>query len=279
MGGGSVGAAPSYLDGLAVTPTLALSLKKVISTATNAIRVRRSNDNAEQDIGFSGNALDTTALAAFVGSNSAYVTKFYDQTGNGRDAVQATAANQPRIVNAGAYDGMLVWDGTNDSMKIASVPQGTPYFAIYSQIMRADVISGSRVLIEGSSNYNSNGQNFILFNGFDGGGSDAWSMNACNAAGSQRQHFYGAAAQTLGQRTFLWDRSIVGTGEIALRSGGVLATPVVNFSVEQTGNFTSYDVYIGARGGTSLFADMGAASLVFYNADTSSIVSAIEAIV
>lgn len=75
------------------------------------LRVRRSSDNAEQDIGAlavadaNGNRwLDTNALLAFVGSGSGFVTTWYDQSGNGRHAVQATAGNQPRIVNAGVVD-------------------------------------------------------------------------------------------------------------------------------------------------------------------------------
>lgn len=69
-----------------------------------ALRVRRSNDNAEADIGFSGGNLDEAALTAFVGANSAFVTTWYDQSGNARNATQTTAANQPRIVNAGVVD-------------------------------------------------------------------------------------------------------------------------------------------------------------------------------
>ena len=44
-----------------------------------------------------------------------FVETWYDQSGNGNDAVQATAANQPKIVNAGSLlaDG-LTFDGSND---------------------------------------------------------------------------------------------------------------------------------------------------------------------
>lgn len=66
------------------------------------MRVRRSSDNAEADIGFTPTGeLDTVALLAFTGVNSGFVTVWYDQSGNARNAAQATAANQPRIVNAG----------------------------------------------------------------------------------------------------------------------------------------------------------------------------------
>lgn len=70
-----------------------------------AIKVRRSSDNAEQNIGFDafGN-LNQTALTSFVGANSGFITSWYDQSGNGRNVNQATAANQPRIVNAGVVE-------------------------------------------------------------------------------------------------------------------------------------------------------------------------------
>jgi hypothetical protein len=39
-----------------------------------------------------------------ISNQSAYVTTWYDQTGNNNHATQATVANQPRIVNAGVVD-------------------------------------------------------------------------------------------------------------------------------------------------------------------------------
>lgn len=80
------------------------SMRKISSTATNCIRVRRSSDNAEQNIGFVGNDLDTTSLLSFVGANDGFVTTWYDQSGNGRDAVTGFAIVQPRIVNAGVLE-------------------------------------------------------------------------------------------------------------------------------------------------------------------------------
>jgi len=84
----------------------AYSLRRVNSRYTGAlIRVRRdSTGQAEQDIGSIGEALDTVALKAFVRNNSGYVTTWYDQSGNGRNATQTTAANQPRIVSAGVVE-------------------------------------------------------------------------------------------------------------------------------------------------------------------------------
>ncbi len=97
----------SYPLDSVTAPVLAYSLRKLSSTYSGAlIRVRRSSDNAEQDIYPSSSncgMLDTAALTTFVGSNSAFVKTWYDQVGT-RHATQTTAGSQPRIVNAGTID-------------------------------------------------------------------------------------------------------------------------------------------------------------------------------
>ena len=68
----------------------------------SAIRVRRSSDSAEQDIGFTAiGVLNTTALTSFCGAGNGFVTTWYDQSGNGNNATQTTASNQPQIVSSG----------------------------------------------------------------------------------------------------------------------------------------------------------------------------------
>ncbi len=98
--------APLPLDTLSVAAAAAYSLRRLWTGYTGpAIRVRRSNDNAEVNIGFTAaGGLDTAALLAHVGAGNGFVTTWYDQSGNGRNAVQATAAAQPRIVNAGVVE-------------------------------------------------------------------------------------------------------------------------------------------------------------------------------
>ena len=84
----------------------AYSLRKLKSSYTgSAIRVRRSSDNTEQNIGFDsvGN-LDTYALSSFVGTGNGFVTTWYDQSGSGNNATQTTSSSQPRIVNAGIIE-------------------------------------------------------------------------------------------------------------------------------------------------------------------------------
>lgn len=96
-----------------------------ITYAGFCYRVRRASDNAEAWIDFdaatqsvtansnaiivlpgSSNLVPGTVLSfsKFYAATSCYVTTWFDQSGNGYDAVQTTAAAQPRIVNAGILD-------------------------------------------------------------------------------------------------------------------------------------------------------------------------------
>jgi hypothetical protein len=84
----------------------AYSLRRLRNAYTGScIRVRRSSDNAELDIGFtSTGVLDTVALLAHVGAGDGFVTTIYDQSGNARNFTQTSGGNQPRIVLAGVVD-------------------------------------------------------------------------------------------------------------------------------------------------------------------------------
>jgi hypothetical protein len=78
-------------------------LRKLNTTYTGSlIQVRRSSDNTTLNIGFTScGDLDTTALKTFVGGSSAFISIWYDQSGNGRNASQASLTAQPQIINAG----------------------------------------------------------------------------------------------------------------------------------------------------------------------------------
>jgi hypothetical protein len=117
--------------------TAAFSVRKLRTAYSgNSMRVRRSSDNAEQDIAFSGNVLDTASLLSFVGTggtDNGFVTTFYDQSGNGLNIAQEVAVNQPKIVNAGAVVGLtgtgstrptLSFDGSNDTLYSTSINLG-----------------------------------------------------------------------------------------------------------------------------------------------------------
>ena len=109
----------------------AYSLRALNSAYTDAaIRVRRSSDNTEQDIKllYDG-SLDTSSLLSFVGAGDGFVSTWYDQSGSGNNAIQATATKQGKVVDLGNLiinpDNMLPSVeamGNNKSMIITATP-------------------------------------------------------------------------------------------------------------------------------------------------------------
>jgi len=90
------------LDRMTGGTILAVALSLIKTGALKCIRVRRSQDNAETDIGFVGNDLDIATLEEFVGEgNDGFVVTLYDQDG-GTDPTQSTDSRQYQIVANGS---------------------------------------------------------------------------------------------------------------------------------------------------------------------------------
>jgi len=112
---------PDLLLNLYPNSAAAYSLRKLDKNYEGyAIEVRRASDNATQDIGFVNNELDTTTLSTFCSGTNGFVTTWYDQSGNGYDATQTTAANQPQI-----YDSVsgVITQGTKSSIDFGTTLQ------------------------------------------------------------------------------------------------------------------------------------------------------------
>ena len=83
----------------------AYSLRKLRSLYPgNCIRVRRANDNAEANIGFSSNWVDKAAVDAHCTTNDGFVVGFFDQSGNGNYLPQPSAPLQFKIWNGSTRD-------------------------------------------------------------------------------------------------------------------------------------------------------------------------------
>jgi len=94
----------------------AYSLRQLRTSVTNVVRVRRSSDNTESD--FTATEVSDGTLAAWVGAgNDGFVRTWYDQSGNGNDAEQATTATQPAIVLSGS----LVTQGSKPAISTGAV--------------------------------------------------------------------------------------------------------------------------------------------------------------
>jgi hypothetical protein len=82
--------------------TVGYSLRRIRTAYSGAcLRLRRSSDSAEQDIGFAGGVLDTASALSFCGAGNGFVATWYDQMGS-NNAVQATTTLQPQLVASGA---------------------------------------------------------------------------------------------------------------------------------------------------------------------------------
>ena len=138
--GSSGGAIPLLLDTYS-SASAAYSLRKLRTAYTgNAITVRRSSDSTSINVGFDLNgALDTTSLLSFVGAGDGFVSVWYDQSGNGRNVIQLTSADQPQIVNNGVVyvDSNnkprvkgYVNSTTNLNLSISPTPQPVTVFGV-----------------------------------------------------------------------------------------------------------------------------------------------------
>jgi len=117
----------------------AYSLRLLDSTYTgSAIRVRRSSDNAEQDINFNVfGELDTVSLLAFAGTGDAFVKTWYDQSGNSNDATQTATGSQPKIVSSGAVivengKPAVEFDGTDDKLDLTGFTQSASNYSLHA---------------------------------------------------------------------------------------------------------------------------------------------------
>ena len=77
------------------------------------VEVRRSSDDAERF--FTAAEVADGTLVDWVGAGDGHVVTWYDQSGNGNHATQATPASQPKVVDGGVLvDGGVSFDGVDD---------------------------------------------------------------------------------------------------------------------------------------------------------------------
>jgi len=178
-------------------------------------------------------------------------------------------------MNAGAFDGRLTFDGSDDSMAVSSINQGTAYQGLYAKLKQANSAS-YKVMFETGTDGQTTAGAFSLYVYLD----NARFAMVMGSAGGGKSTFFNMTTMTvLDQLTALYDRSLTGTNETKLWRAGSPLTPIPNATAEQSGTFTATPLYVGGRTGNSLHADMWLETAVFYNADSSGIRASIEAIV
>jgi hypothetical protein len=263
------GYAQNTLDNLGLTSATpaagAYSLRKLSSSyAGSAVQVRRSTDNTTQDIGFDGNGdLNTAALLTFVGANNGFVTIWYDQSGNGNNAVQNTLLNQPKIITTG------IIESANGLPTIAF--SGSQFLVVTSNLFNND-LTGCLVYKASSSNTSIGSANtWYRMNGIFGseqpGGTTDFSYGIYNnkfTAGNGPSDNSVVGNTTVNDnaiRLHSWTRNRT-TGQINLYSNGTIeGTANLN-----TGTFSAVtSVAIGAN-------QTFAGGQVFYNGNVSELI-------
>ena len=147
--------------------TLAVGLRKLKSDYTgSALRLRRATDNEEQDFGFAGADLDTTAISTWLNGADGFCTTLYDQSGNGGHVTQSDVNAQPIYVAAGINNKPILHFTTTQFMD-NNVNYPAPFSAIYGA--RVTGIS-SRLLSSKNNNwflgYWNGGMDMAFFGGF-----------------------------------------------------------------------------------------------------------------
>jgi hypothetical protein len=190
------GGAPPFQGLLDLYPNAAAaySLRKLRAAYSGAaVRIRRSSDNDESDIGFLNNEFDSAAAQTFCGAGNGFVAIWYDQSGNSNNATQTTAANQSRIVDNGVVDtnlskASLFNNNTNGNMLMNSRTTNLSVF-IVRKITSAGVGANNWILGDtdnydyhvGSVNYLDSGNalaNVINGDNYSNGVSKTFTTNA-----------------------------------------------------------------------------------------------------
>tara|TARA_R100000654_G_scaffold1796_1_gene6585 strand:- start:3860 stop:4714 length:855 start_codon:yes stop_codon:yes gene_type:complete len=250
---------------IAPSAAAAYSLRSLTGGDPKVVRVRRdtgggAGDNDEEDFTVSG--ISSGALVDFVGSgNDGFVETWYDQSGNGNDAVQADAAKQPKIVDAGSLlTAGVTFDG-GDSISVSGEPvitassSGT-YSAFSIQTVatgEAGYLYGNASASNGTSAYALSSSKFTISNDFG--------TNLDNIARSSGQNLLSAVYNN-------GDAGLLVNGAGTMTNAGTY-----NFSAGTS------DFIIGNRnGGTSsgTFLTGSIQEIIVYNSNQSSNRTALE---
>jgi hypothetical protein len=240
----------------------AYSVRKLRAAYTgSAIRVRRSSDNTETDIGFSSSfGLDTTSLTSFCSGTNGFVTTWYDQSGNARNATQTTAASQPQIVSGGS----ILTENTKPSIRFNNY-----YMVISSVLLNSTNVSAYYATVP-KSTYRFGG---ILTNK-KSGQDNASAINLLSNGKIEMVYSEAnAIAQTslvttLFQGTALWDST-----NITLRTNGVQDGTRTKSGTQDFGAATWMGTY---RLDTNNLGNFSIPELIVYQSDQSANNSGIE---
>jgi len=268
----------------------AYSLRQLRTGNTNVVRIRRSSDNTESD--FTAAQVSDGTLAAWVGAgNNGFVRTWYDQSGNGNHAQQATSASQPQIVSSGA----LVTTNSKPSIQFGnSVGVMT---ATVTNLASATNLSAFSVVQPAAASLADT--NTILLFGFAGGGastlSNGFQLGASTGSLSgERIAFYftnnsinggrlGSSGYSHTSNQQLLHRSMfLSSGFVGAKNGSVFTMDLAAGMTTATdvspaaANVTSSTIHICSLAGIASAVSQKFQELIFYPTNQTASVAAIE---
>jgi hypothetical protein len=308
----SVGNLNGYFFDYFPTASAAYSTRKLSRTATLCMKVRRASDNATLDIGFSTTpyttsqpyqaGLDVAAMFAFStagGNANLLVDTWYDQSGNGRNATQATTTSQPYIgsksigyygIGANVNYPAIIFQGTrtdltnqNGWLNLASavgITNGGYYFNAYVSSYRDTYDSTQPYLLDWTCNGSNNVRHAIItgtgvnkqyytaysrLSATNPSTADSITSNISNTQESQIVTMMSSNNNTGGRTPYLniYQNGVLGgTGA---STGGTIQNANSNFA----------RLGVGTTAGVQSFSGLIAEAL-FYNIDTTPYKTAIE---
>lgn len=251
----------------------AYSLRKLRSAYTgSAIRVRRSvGSPAEKDIGFVNNELDVSDLQSFCSGTNGFVTTWYDQSGNGRNATQTTAANQPQIVSSGSVileNGKpTIQNTTTNGLKTTSNVDFTSANSLnYFGVFKKTNTSTDNLILEQTTNFNNTTGAIIINNSSStkigvtqrvGTGGTDYADNQYNLTFNNRYLFNALMTKNVASSNF----STIYANNVLLSK----TTPYTNTSVSFTSNILS----LFSRNGNSIGLFGNYQEVILYPSDQS----------
>ena len=211
-----LGGFKGVLDLIFAIASVAYGLRRLRRLYTGfCIRVKRSSDNAQLDIGFDSQGnLDILALLAFVGTGSGFVTIWYDQSGNGRNATQTTAANQPQIVSNGVLQTeggkpAILFDGVDDYLAAPSPLIDTTHSLF---VLFTPKIENQFGAVFGQWSSGQIGRFYLIANQISSGAASAGFLNLANTTATGGGGGSGFAAEVAISNTPTLITSISSTG-------------------------------------------------------------------
>ena len=200
----------------------------VVYTSSGSKTATLTSNNNYVGIGFTeGDTPSNFTVSNFKILGDGFVETWYDQSGNGNDAPQTTASQQPKIVNNGSLvSNGIDFDGSNDTLDMPTDLISSTNSASAFVVAKSDTTGGSGAAVVLSRN--SPDFRFyvpiIVSSNFNFGYQDSATKTSLGSADTNK-HLFTAIAGSSNAEAFL-DSTSKGTvssadGKSALTSGGI----------------------------------------------------------